>query len=58
MGGNGFNPARQQAAFEEDTVLTLETLKTNVGAKPDYLPLIAAAGVLFLQANDIAQLYL
>lgn len=53
MGGNGFNPARQQAAFEEDTVLTFETLKTNVGTKPDYLPLIAAAGMLLLEANHI-----
>ena len=57
-GGNAFNPARQQAAFEEDTALTFETLKTNVSAKPDYLPLIAAAGVLLLQVDYVTKLYI
>ena len=54
----GFHSALKDATFEKDTALALEALYANVGAKPDYLPLIAAAGVLLLEANHVAQLYL
>ncbi len=39
-------------------VSTFKALDPNVGTEPDYLPLIVAAGVLLLQANYIAQIYL
>ncbi len=54
----GFHSALKDATFEKDTALTLEAFDANVGAEPDYLPLIAAAGVLLLEANHVAQLYL
>ncbi len=57
-GYNGFNSALKQAAFEEDMALTFQALNTNVSTKPDYLPLVAAAGVLLLQVNHIAKLYI
>jgi len=39
-------------------VLAFKAFDADVSAKPDYLPFIAAAGVLLLQTDDIAQLYL
>jgi hypothetical protein len=44
--------------LKKDAALALEALDTYVGTEPDYLPLIAAAGVFFLEAHDVAQLYL
>jgi len=39
-------------------VSTFEALNRNVSTKPDYLPLIAAAGVFLLETDHITQLYL
>ncbi len=44
--------------MEKDAVLAFKAFNTDIGAEPDYLPLIAAAGVLLLELDDIAQLYL
>jgi len=38
-------------------VFTFKALNLNVSAEPDYLPFIAAAGVLLFEANHITQLY-
>ena len=50
--------ALKDAALEENTVSTFEALNPDVSAESGYLPLIVAAGVLLLEANYIAQLYL
>ena len=39
-------------------MLALEALNADICTKTDYLPFIAAAGVLLLEADDITQLYL
>ena len=48
----------ENAAFKKDATLTLEALDTYVSTEPDHLPIIAAAGVFFLEAHHVAQLYL
>ena len=50
--------AFEDTACDEDPVLALKTLNADIGTEPDYLPLIAAVGVLFLEANLVVQLYL
>ena len=57
-GNKGFNPALEDAALKENTVLTFETFNPNISAKPDYLPLVATARMFLLEANHITQLYL
>ena len=37
---------------------TFKAFNPYIGAEPGYLPLVAAAGVLLLEANHITQLYL
>ena len=39
-------------------MLAFKTFKTYISPKSDYLPFIATAGVLFLEANHITQPYL
>ena len=39
-------------------MLTFNAFDSYISAEPDYLPLIATTGVLFLEANYITQLYL
>jgi hypothetical protein len=51
-----FEPALEGAALEENAALALEALKTDISPQPDHLPLIAAAGVLLLEADPVAQL--
>lgn len=36
-------------------MLAFKTLNTDVSTEPDYLPLIAAAGMILLEADYIAQ---
>ena len=57
-GDEGFNSALKDTSLKEDTVLTFKAFNPYISAEPDYLPLIAAAGVLLLEANHITQLYL
>ena len=57
-GSEGFNSALKDTSLKEDTVPTFKAFNPNVSTEPDYLPLIAAAGVLLLETNHITQLYL
>lgn len=56
MRNEGFNPALKGAALKEHAALALEALKANISPQPDHLPLIAAAGVLLLETDPVAQL--
>ena len=57
-GNEGFNSALKDTSLEENTVPAFKALNSNVSTKPDYLPLIAAAGVFLLETNHVTQLYL
>ena len=57
-GDKGFDSAFKDTAFNKNPVLALKTLNADIGTESDHLPLIAAAGVFFLEANHVAQLYL
>jgi len=57
-GDEGFNSALKDTSLKEDTVPTFKAFNPYISTEPDYLPLIAAAGVLLLEANHIAQPYL
>ena len=57
-GNEVFNSTLKDTSPEENTVPTFKALNLNVSTEPDYLPLIAAAGVLLLETNHITQLYL
>ncbi len=48
----------KHTSFQEDAVLALKALNPYVSTEPDYPPLIAATGVLLLEADHITQLYL
>ncbi len=52
-GNEGCNSELKDASLEENTVSTFKALNPNVSTEPDYLPFIAAAGVLLLEANHI-----
>jgi hypothetical protein len=54
--GNKFsNPALESRTFQQHTVLALEASYADVSAHPYHLPLVTAAGVLFLEADHISQ---
>ena len=38
-------------------MLALKAFDADVSAQPDYLPFVAPAGVLLLEADHIAELY-
>jgi hypothetical protein len=57
-GNKGFNSTLKDASLQQDTALALEALNADVRTQPYHLPLIAAAGVLLLEADDIIQPYL
>ena len=52
-GDESFNSALKDTSLEENTVPTFKALNPNVSTEPDYLPLIAATGVLLLKADYI-----
>jgi hypothetical protein len=54
-GDKGFNPALKDAALKEHLVLALKASNSDIRPEPDYLPLIATAGVLLLEANHVTQ---
>ena len=58
MGGDRFDSAFKDTAFQKDVALTFKTFNADSGVESDYLPLVAAAGVLLLEVNHITQLYL
>ena len=47
----------EDAPFNEYAALAFEAFNPDIGAEPDHLPLIAAAGVLFLEAYHVPHLY-
>ena len=53
MGNNVLNPACQAAPVNHDATLAVETEETDISAEPDDLPFVAAAGMLFLEANHV-----
>ena len=57
-GNKLFHPALKDASLKEDAVLAFEAFYADISPQPHHLPLIAAAGVLFLEADDVSQLYL
>ena len=50
-------PPLQDASSQKNTALALEALYADISPQPYHLPLIAAAGVLLLEADYVAQLY-
>ena len=57
-GDNRFDSALKDTAFKKNPVLTLKAFNTYVSPESDYLPFIAATGMLLLEANYIAELYI
>jgi len=57
-GDKGSNSTLKDTTLEKDAVLAFKAFDTDVSAKPDYLPLVAAAGVLLFEPDHVAQLYL
>jgi len=53
-----FNSALKDASLQKNTALAFKAFNPDISPQPHYLPLIAAAGVLLLQANHITQFYL
>ncbi len=53
-GDKGFDSTLKDDAVKKDIVLTFKAFNADVSAEPDYLPLIAATGVLLLEANYIS----
>ena len=58
VGDNRFDSTLKDAALKKNMALTFKTFNTYISAKPDYLPFIAAAGMLLLEANHITELYI
>lgn len=57
-GDKSFYPAFQKTALQQNVAPAFLTFNADIGTDPDYPPLIATAGMLFLEANDITQPYL
>ena len=57
MGDNRPDSTLKDTAFKQDMVLAFEAFNTYISAQPDHLPLIAAAGVFLLEADDITERY-
>jgi len=55
---DSFDSAFKYAALKKDTVLAFQAFNAYIRTKSDYLPFIAAAGMLLLEANHITELYL
>jgi len=49
------NPAFEYASFQEDASLAFKACNPDVSSEPHYPPLIAAAGVLLLEADYITK---
>jgi len=50
--------ALEDTACQEDATLASLAPDTDIGPEPYYLPLVAATGVLLLEADHISQPYL
>jgi hypothetical protein len=55
-GNKIFDPPLEGTALQKNPALALEAFNPDICPQPDHLPFIAAAGVLLLEADDIAQL--
>jgi hypothetical protein len=51
-----FDAALENAPLKQHPALAAEALDADIGAQPYHPPPVAAAGVLFLEADDIIQL--
>ena len=47
----------KDASFQKNPVLALEAFNADVRAQPYYLPFVAAAGVLLLEADNVTKFY-
>ena len=56
-GNKGSDAALEDRTLQQDTVLAFKALNPDVGAQPDYPPLITATGVFLLEAHHVTQLY-
>lgn len=54
---NGFNSAFKNPPFEENSMLATKTLETNVGAKPDYFPVVTSTRMFFSETDGITEFY-
>jgi hypothetical protein len=50
-----FEAALEHGTLEEDAAAAAEAAQTDVGAEARDLPVVAAAGVGFAQADDVAE---
>jgi hypothetical protein len=57
VGIDSFDSSFEFFTVEHDAALAPQTPDTYVGTKPDYLPIIATAGVLFLQPDYVTEFY-
>ena len=57
-GDEGFNPTLEDTSLKENPALAFNAFNSYISTESDYLPLVAAAGMLSLEAYYIAQLYL
>jgi len=57
VGVNSLDSALKDSALKKNAVLTFKTFNAYISAEPDYLPFIAAAGMLLLEANNITESY-
>ena len=53
-----FHSAFKDASLQKDAALAFLAFNPDVCPQPHYLPFVAAAGVLLLEADDVSQLYL
>ena len=56
-GNKGPDPALKDTAFKENLTLALKAPDADINSKPDYLPLVAATGMLLLKTNHVTQSY-
>ena len=56
-GNKGHNPAFKDSAFKENLMLALKAPDLDISPEPDYLPLVAATGMLLLKTNHVTQSY-
>jgi len=58
MGIDGFYSPLEDSAFEHHLALASEALYAYIGAEPDHFPPVAAAGMLFFEADYITEFYI
>jgi hypothetical protein len=56
-GGDSLYPVLKDTSRQEDAMLALQAFYPDIGTESHHLPLVAAAGVFFLQTDSIADSY-